>query len=258
MELDILKKLAGLLNSTPVSAPVAPQQPANDSCGCGSSREDMRKFIDVATFEEELSEEEVDEWANSSEHFDGEPRKMEQPHGEVVDTSLRRYLKAKGQPVKVEENDASLEKELEEAYIEEGIKDKLKIMALLGLTGLGANYALNTTSAVNSPLGQALANAAAEGDTEAQNYLRQLDAIIDGGDTQTLKMLNFKYIDEPSHTSESMMESYRKFKGVITESNHEEEKEEEKEEVKEDETLDEISEDASFDLEKIKKNAGLI
>ena len=55
MELDILKKLAGLLNSTPVSAP-APQQPASNTCGCGSSSEDMRKFIDVATFEEELSE----------------------------------------------------------------------------------------------------------------------------------------------------------------------------------------------------------
>jgi hypothetical protein len=46
----------------------------------------------------------VDEWANTPDQT-GEPeaRVMDLPKGEPVDTSLRRYLGANGQPVKVEE-----------------------------------------------------------------------------------------------------------------------------------------------------------
>jgi hypothetical protein len=46
----------------------------------------------------------VDEWANTpAETGEPESRVMDLPKGEPVDTSLRRYLGANGQPVKVDE-----------------------------------------------------------------------------------------------------------------------------------------------------------
>ena len=79
--------------------------------------------------------------------------------------------------------------------IEEGIKSKLAMLALLGLTGYGA---MKATSPVNSPLGQALQQAAQQGDEDAAYHLKRLGAYIDAGDSQTLKQLNFQYIDEPA------------------------------------------------------------
>lgn len=225
IDIELIKKLAGLLNMNPAitnNTPVVSEPEQSAPCGCDTetSGSNMRKFIDATAFEQ-VDEQDEEEWANSTDEFDGVPRKMEQPHGEVVDTSLRRYLGAKGQPVKVEESesqeddeDKSAEEEIEEAFVNEGMKDKLKILALLGITAMGGNYAANAISPNNSPLGKALSQAASEGDQEAAQYLKRLGAIVDGNDTSTLKMLNFKYMDEPAamHTTESMMESYKRHK----------------------------------------------
>lgn len=86
---------------------------------------------------------------------------------------------------------------IESANLEEGLRDKLKILALIGMAGMGGNMALDSIGAKNSPLGQALAVAAQGGDTQAAEHLKNLDAYIDGNDTGTLKMLNFQYLEEP-------------------------------------------------------------
>jgi hypothetical protein len=79
--------------------------------------------------------------------------------------------------------------------MEEGIKSKLAMLALLGLTGYGA---MKMTDPTNTPLGQALQQAAQQGDEEAAYHLKKLGAYIDAGDSGTLKQLNFQYIDEPA------------------------------------------------------------
>ena len=229
IDIELIKKLAGLLNMNPAitnntPAVIEPEQSAPCGCDAETSGSNMRKFIDATTFEEIDEEDEDGEWANSTDHFDGSRRDHGQPTGAVVDTSLRRHLGAKAMPVRIEESDEnseedeeeekSAEEEIEEAFVNEGMKDKLKIMALLGITAMGGNYAANTISPTNSPLGKALSQAASEGDQEAAHYLKRLGAIVDGDDTSTLKMLNFKYMDEPAamHTTESMMESYKRHK----------------------------------------------
>lgn len=232
IDIELIKKLAGLLNMNSVVAndmPVASEPEQSASCGCEAetSGSNMRKFMDATTFEEieEEDEDEDGEWANSTDHFDGKRRDHGQPTGAVVDTSLRRHLGAKAMPVRIEESDEnseedeedeekSVEEELEEAFVNEGIKDKLKIAALLGITAMGGDYAVDSISPANSPLGKALSQAASQGDEEAAQYLKRLGAIIDANDTSTLKMLNFTYLDEPAamHTNESMMESYKRHK----------------------------------------------
>lgn len=82
-----------------------------------------------------------------------------------------------------------------EEDVEEGIKSKLAMLALLGLTGYGA---MKMTDPTNTPLGQALQQAAEQGDEEAAYHLKKLGAYIDAGDSGTLKQLNFQYIDEPA------------------------------------------------------------
>lgn len=87
---------------------------------------------------------------------------------------------------------------IESANLEEGLRDKLKILALIGMAGMGGNMALDSISAKNSPLGQALAVAAQQGDSQAAEHLENLDAYIDGNATGTLKMLHFQYLEEPN------------------------------------------------------------
>jgi hypothetical protein len=82
-----------------------------------------------------------------------------------------------------------------ESIVDEGIKGKLAMLALLGLTGMGAMKAIDPS---NSPLGQALQSAAEQGDEDAAMHLKNLGAYIDGNDSQTLRMLNFQYVDEPA------------------------------------------------------------
>jgi hypothetical protein len=117
---------------------------------------------------------------------------------------FKKFVKTvNGPDYKNEFGDAGIEIDIERSFIEstnleEGLRDKLKILALIGLAGVGGDMALDSISAKNSPLGQALAVAAQQGDTQAAEYLKNLDAIIDGTDTRTLKMLNFQYLDEPN------------------------------------------------------------
>jgi hypothetical protein len=82
-----------------------------------------------------------------------------------------------------------------ESIVDEGIKGKLAMLALLGLTGMGTMKAIDPS---NSPLGQALQSAAEQGDEDAAMHLKNLGAYIDGNDSQTLRMLNFQYVDEPA------------------------------------------------------------
>jgi hypothetical protein len=78
--------------------------------------------------------------------------------------------------------------------VDEGIRDKLKVMALIGMAGMGGNMALDAVSAKNSPLGKALAVAAQQGDQKAAIHLKKLDSYIDGNDTRTLSGLRQTYM----------------------------------------------------------------
>jgi hypothetical protein len=108
-----LKYLAGLLNKSEPQKPempmatdpiIEPEMPDNSVSSCGTDTGSMgdllSKLKDIEGRDPKLVGE---EWANSTEYFDGEEREMEQPKGEIVDTSLRRYLKAKGDHVTVDE-----------------------------------------------------------------------------------------------------------------------------------------------------------
>jgi hypothetical protein len=81
-----------------------------------------------------------------------------------------------------------------EARIDEALP---VILGLLGLAGAAGYAAYKKLGAANSPLGKALQKAAQQGDTEAAEHLKNLGAYADGGDSKTLKMLKFKYLDEP-------------------------------------------------------------
>ena len=108
----------------------------------------------------------------------------------------------KGGEYRAQFGDPGIEIDIERSFIEstnleEGLKDKLKILALLGLVGMGGHMAFDAISAKHSPLGKALAVAAQQGDEDAAEYLSNLDGYIEGNDTGTLEMLKFKYMDEP-------------------------------------------------------------
>jgi len=185
------------------------------------------------------------EWANSpNNQIDDRETVRDQPEGGIVDMSLRRLIGAAAAPVQIEENtysfDTMLEKirsissngviaeadaacddeEADEAHddgdeedvaLKEGFKDKLKILALLGLTGMAAHTAADALSAKSTPLGIALQQAADQGDSEASHHLKNLGAYIDS-DTSTLRDLNRKYLKEGTITSQDVMESYRSYK----------------------------------------------
>lgn len=101
----------------------------------------------------------------------------------------------------------SLMGQFAENPVEEGIKDKLKILALIGMAGMGGNMALDSISAKNSPLGQALAVAAQAGDKEAAHHLKNLDAYIDASATGTLSGLRHKYMGQDQYESDEEEES---------------------------------------------------
>lgn len=118
MDVNSLKKLAGIKEDT--SKKKLTESESLDECGCDSMAEptptlpaqNMGGNINIRDLLAVLSKlssqdapmEEVDEWANSPEGVDGEPREMRPPSGEVVDTSLQRYLGADPKHVKVEED----------------------------------------------------------------------------------------------------------------------------------------------------------
>jgi hypothetical protein len=112
--IDDLIKLAGLVNS---QAPTATAESEVEEADCGCSDEqpaavmtnspDMYAILKrLAQMGEVHEEEPVAEWSNSpADELTGEPesRIMDLPKGEPVDTSLRRHMGAKAQPVRVEE-----------------------------------------------------------------------------------------------------------------------------------------------------------
>lgn len=87
-ELEIIKKLAGISSNT-------------------------QSLLHESKKEKTELEE---EWANSTEYFDGEERELEQPKGEIVDTSLRRYLGAKGDHTVVDEIKEHTVQDMMESY----------------------------------------------------------------------------------------------------------------------------------------------
>lgn len=105
MNLDDLAKLAGIQKidapvEQPVEAPVA-EQPMN-------GREDMKAMIaliDPEVLNKLGAEAPVEEegYANSSDHYSGEPEEYKGTLGSPADLSLRRYLGANGMPVSVDE-----------------------------------------------------------------------------------------------------------------------------------------------------------
>jgi hypothetical protein len=119
--IDDLVKLAGLVKSQEI----ATEAEVEEDCGCQDAPAEITASPDMyailsrlAKMGEVHEDEIVDEWANTpAETGEPEARVMDQPKGEPVDTSLRRYLGANGQPVKVEEaiQDHTVE-EMMEAY----------------------------------------------------------------------------------------------------------------------------------------------
>ena len=105
MNLDDLAKLAGIQKidapvEQPVEAPVA-EQPMN-------GREDMKAMIaliDPEVLNKLGAEAPVEEegYANSGDHYSGEPEEYKGTLGSPADLSLRRYLGANGMPVNVDE-----------------------------------------------------------------------------------------------------------------------------------------------------------
>lgn len=92
-------------------------------------------------------------------------------------------------------NELNFDDIVAEARVDEALP---VILGLLGLAGAAGYAAYKKLGASNSPLGKALQKAAQEGDTEAAEHLKNLGAYADGGDSKTLKMLKFKYLDEPA------------------------------------------------------------
>jgi hypothetical protein len=105
--IDELVKLAGLVKQQEL----ATEAEVEEDCGCADEPQavmtkspDMYAILQRLSQMGEVHEDEVtEEWANSTEHFDGEDRITDLPKGEPVDTSLRRHLGANAQPVRVEE-----------------------------------------------------------------------------------------------------------------------------------------------------------
>jgi len=106
--IDELVKLAGLVKQQEL----ATEADVEEDCGCDDSQDavvtanpDIYSILQRLAQMGEVHEDEiVDEWANTpAETGEPESRVMDLPKGEPVDTSLRRYLGANGQPVKVDE-----------------------------------------------------------------------------------------------------------------------------------------------------------
>ena len=106
--IDELVKLAGLVKQQEL----ATEAEVEEDCGCDDTAQasvavnspDMYAILQRLAQMGEVHEDEVtEEWANASDHFDGEARVTDLPKGEPVDTSLRRHLGANAQPVRVEE-----------------------------------------------------------------------------------------------------------------------------------------------------------
>ncbi len=73
-------------------------------------------------------------------------------------------------------------------------ENMLKKAALATMLGLGTYAGLEATSMDNTPLGQAMQDAAQQGDEYAERELDKLDLYIDAGDTRMIRKLSNKYL----------------------------------------------------------------
>lgn len=126
-DIQRLKNLAGIQNqdddSTTRNAPLN-ESVNNEKSSAETSNVNQKNFNEMKSIMESINSvsggedfNKLDEeWANSTEYFDGDSRKMDQPTGEIVDTSLRRYLNAKGDHVTVDENGSHNPEKMMETY----------------------------------------------------------------------------------------------------------------------------------------------
>jgi len=107
MNLEDLIKLAGVTKS-PYDTPVQEQPTEIEEQPVMDDAEGMRTLIALVTPEQlnQLTGEapvEEEGYANSGDHYSGEPEEYKGTLGSPADLSLRRYLGANGQPVHVDE-----------------------------------------------------------------------------------------------------------------------------------------------------------
>ena len=107
MNLEDLIKLAGVTKS-PYDTPVQEQPTEIEEQPVMDNSEGMRTLIALVTPEQlnQLQGEapvEEEGYANSGDHYSGEPEEYKGTLGSPADLSLRRYLGANGQPVHVDE-----------------------------------------------------------------------------------------------------------------------------------------------------------
>lgn len=87
---------------------------------------------------------------------------------------------------------------LNEEEIAEGVGKWIGAAALAGLLGLGANQLLDPSAAERTPLGRAMADAAARGDTYAAKELKNLGMYMDLNADDQLAALKDTYLDVPA------------------------------------------------------------
>jgi len=143
-ELNNILKLAGL-EARPIDAEAPESDEAEMICkDCGDTQGHPTTDCEHDCYDAEGEHwvakdeeaEEIEEWANSGDHVEGEPVEVEIP-GENVDTSLRRHIGANAQPVKVEEMMDSyrafkteLVESADESLLEEVNEDEVRELVL--------------------------------------------------------------------------------------------------------------------------------
>lgn len=98
---------------------------------------------------------------------------------------------------------------LNEEEIAEGVGKWVGAAALAGLLGLGANQLLDPGAAERTPLGRAMAAAAAKGDTYAAKELKKLGLYMDVGAYDQLAGLKDTYLDVPAGQKYKVKEALR-------------------------------------------------
>lgn len=126
-DIQRLKNLAGIQNQDDSTTRKAPLNESVDDAAAPTAEKsnvNQQNFNEMKSIMEsinsvsggEVSDKIDEEWANSTEYFDGDSREMDQPTGEIVDTSLRRYLNAKGDHVTIDENGSHDPEKMMENY----------------------------------------------------------------------------------------------------------------------------------------------
>lgn len=118
-DIERIKSLAGIKghNNTHKSSPLNEEIEKTEINLNQKHFDQMKSIMESISSISENEPEKIDEkWANSTEYFDGESRELDQPTGEIVDTSLRRYLDAKGDHVTVDEFGSHDSKKMMEDY----------------------------------------------------------------------------------------------------------------------------------------------